>query len=143
MLKRFSAVLIVLLIFCISLGLTACSDSVFKDDNSKAFFGHLCRLGGSQDKIKVESVSAYYHDYKCYYNAKYEIFLDSSNEWEKHDTIFVFAGTEYDASFSDENGPVYFSKTYEKYLTAKDKGKKKVFSQKEIDNFINDYFSNK
>lgn len=129
---------IVLIVLCVGmvLGLTACG-SPFKDEYSQVVFEDYAFIAGVPENLKVNSVVAYYYNYYYYYCIDCDIKVyGTSGDFEKNEIIEVYTGQYVYATFTEKTGPEFFLHDYDKYLEAKEKGEKKVFTEEEIQKYV-------
>ncbi|MEG2453601.1 MAG: hypothetical protein RSB20_01910, partial [Clostridia bacterium] len=98
------------------------------------------RLAVTNSNIEIKNITACSHENQLYYDADYKIFSNNTSEWKQYKTIFVYSGIEYDASFNEINGPIHFKNWYEKFLKAKQEGKKKSFTDAETAKHLDNFF---
>ncbi|MDE7336921.1 MAG: hypothetical protein K2N32_02275 [Clostridia bacterium] len=141
--KEFKFVCCAFILIAVALtSLCACEDDsdIFTDEFSQAVFTKLSRLVEQESYLKVYSVTGYYYDYRHYYCVRFDIYSDE-NGWQELDKVYEYMGTEFNVGFDEITGPELFEYYYNRYLTAKEKGKKKTYSEKEIAMYLTNAFA--
>lgn len=94
------------------------------------------------ESIHVSSLIAYYYEDKYYYVVEYI----QDGEAFMYELLYIFRDKSLQNFFSikDENECYqYVPHDYTEYLTAKNKGVKKIYNRKEIEEMINNFYAGK
>lgn len=122
---------------------TGCSKDkdVFKENNE--IFFRLILNHTEQDEIRIHSLDAYKVENRYYYHVTYSYISSLTNDWKDADLVY-FGAYQIDNYFSlkwENWGDM--EKHRDAYYVAVEKGEHKSFSEEEIQQYINDFYSSK
>ncbi len=132
-----------MLIICILLTLNSCASKkdVFEENNT-IFFQHLLnRL--EQDEVDIYSVDAYYLDNWYYYRVSYSYVSPLTAEWQDIELVY-FGNFQVDRYFNPNwTNWAGLEQYRDSYYAAVEKGEHKSFSQEEIKQYVESFYSSK
>lgn len=114
---------------------------MFEENNEILFRMLLNRI--EQDEIKIQSLDAYKLENRYYYHVTYSYISPVTNEWKDADLVY-YGAYQIDRYFSfawDDFGDM--EKDRKAYYEAVENGEHKAFSQEEIQQYINAFYSSK
>lgn len=119
-----------------------CSKKDTFEENNDIFFRMvLNRL--EQDEVEIQSVDAYNVENRYYYHITYSYISPVTNEWTDADLVY-FGTNQIDRYFSlkwDDFGDM--AEDRDAYYSAVKNGEHKSFSQEEIQQYVNVFYSTK
>lgn len=144
MVRGVKRAIVLSLVACIVLiGIMGCSKKKdeFKENDS-IFFRHLLNHI-EPDEIEIYSLDAYKVDHTYYYHVTYSYISPLTNEWKEMDMVY-FGAYQIDNYFNlnwDKWGDM--EKHRDAYYVAVEKGEHKSFSQEEIQQCVDAFYSSK
>lgn len=139
--KRFIVLTIVACFVLISAVGCSNKEDAFKENN-EIFFRQILNHA-EQDEIEIHTLDAYKVEHRFYYHVTYSYISSVTNEWKEADLVY-FGAYQIDNYFSlkwDNYGDM--EKHRDAYYVAVEKGEHKAFSQEEIQQYVNDFYSSK
>lgn len=114
---------------------------LFKGNNEKLF---RMVLGlNKPDEIRIDSLDAYRVDNNFYYHVQYSYVSSLENEWVDLDMVY-FGYRHIDNSFSLKwKSWGDMEDAHQAYLAALEKGEHRSFSQEEIQEYVDAYYSSR
>ena len=118
------------------------------DEVNAIFFKRLLS-GHESDKIVVNSMDAYYYEGCYYYNASVSSVSSISGEWMDYE--FVYIGSHWtnityiNLNWPDNNweNATFANRRARYYLAVENAEEHKIFSQEEIQRYIDEYYASK
>ena len=133
-----------MLVFCVALfSLAGCNkkEDVFAENNEiffRQFLNHM-----EPDEIEIYSLDAYKVEHRYYYHVTYSYVSPITNDWKSMDMVY-FGAYQIDNYFNlnwENWGDM--EKHRDAYYAAVEKGEHKTFSQEEIQQYVNAFYSSK